>query len=130
MLEHETNIVKDSGATDMTPANYDFRFVREEKVDGQRCYVLEIVPRRKSNTLLHGQIWVDATTYQLRRAEGEPGKSPSWWLRDPRIVLVYSDVGGMWLQTARNPLPTSGSSARIRWFRATWNTRSANSPQA
>lgn len=109
MLEHETNIVKDSGATDMTPANYDFRFVREEEVDGQLCYVLGIVPRRKSNTLLHGQIWVDATSYQLRRAEGEPGKSPSWWLRESRIVLTYGDVGGMWLQTA------SESTANVRF---------------
>jgi len=109
MLEHETNIVKDSGATDLTPANYEFRFVREEEVDGQRCYVLEIVPRRKTNTLLHGQIWVDATTYLLRRTEGEPGKSPSWWLRDSRIVLTYGDVGGMWLQTA------SESTANVRF---------------
>jgi hypothetical protein len=59
-----------------------------------------MLPRRKDKTLLHGQIWVDATTYLLHRTEGEPGKAPSWWLRDARIVLVYGDVGGMWLQTA------------------------------
>jgi hypothetical protein len=100
MLEHETDIVKNYGSTDMSPANYEFRFVREEDLSGQHCYVLEMLPRRKDKTLLHGQIWVDATTYLLHRTEGEPGKAPSWWLRDASIVLVYGDVGGMWLQTA------------------------------
>ena len=99
MLEHETEIVKNNGLTDMSPANYDFRFVREEELSGQHCYVLELLPRRKDKTLLRGQIWVDSTTYLLHRTEGEPGKPPSFWLRDARIVLVYGDVGGMWLQT-------------------------------
>ena len=36
MLDHETEIVKDYGSTDLTSANYDFRFVREEQLDGQR----------------------------------------------------------------------------------------------
>jgi hypothetical protein len=109
MLDHETDIVKDYGSTDLTPDNYDFRFVREDQLNGQRCYVLEMLPKRKGKTLLRGQIWVDATTYQLHRTEGEPGKAPSWWLRDSRIVLVYGDVGGMWLQTA------SESTANVRF---------------
>jgi hypothetical protein len=49
---------------------------------------------------LRGNIWVDAHSFQLRRAEGEPARTPSWWLRDVRIALPYSDVSGMWLQTA------------------------------
>ena len=109
MLEHETDIVKDYGSTDLTPDNYDFHFVREEELSGQRCYVLEMLPKRKGKTLLRGHIWVDASTYQLRRTEGEPGKAPSWWLRDSRIVLEYGDVGGMWLQTA------SESTANVRF---------------
>jgi len=100
MLEHETDIVKNYGSTDLSSANYSFRFLREEELGGERCYVLEMLPRRKDKILIRGQIWVDSITYQLRRTEGEPGKTPSWWLRDSRIVLVYGDVSGMWLQTA------------------------------
>jgi Outer membrane lipoprotein-sorting protein len=100
MLEHETEIVKNNGSTDLSPANYDFHFLREEDLNGQHCYVLEMVPRRKDKTLLRGQIWVDSTTYLLHRTKGEPAKAPSWWLQDARIVLVYGEVGGMWLQTA------------------------------
>jgi len=46
----------------------------------------------------------------LRRTEGEPGKAPSWWLRNARIALVYGDVEGMWLQTA------SESTADVRFL--------------
>jgi len=110
MLEHETDIVKNNGATDMTLANYDFRYLREEELNGQPCYVLEMRPRRVDKILLHGQIWVDSLTYLLRRTEGEPGKAPSWWLRNARIALVYGDVEGMWLQTA------SESTADVRFL--------------
>ena len=100
MLASEAEITKDYSSTDFSPDNYDFRFIREEEVSGQRCYVLELLPRRKDKNLLRGNIWVDANTYLLRRTEGEPAKTPSWWVRDVRIALLYGDVGGMWLQTA------------------------------
>jgi hypothetical protein len=100
MLKGETEVVEDYGSTDISPDNYDFRFVGEETVDSQRCYVLELLPKRKQKTLLRGSVWVDVNTYLLHRMEGEPAKNPSWWLRNVRITLFYGDVGGMWLQTA------------------------------
>src|SRR4029077_10893293 len=74
MLASEAEITKDYSATDLSADNYDFRFLREEEVDGPRCYVLELVPRRKDKHLLRGNIWVDAKTYLIRRCEGEPAK--------------------------------------------------------
>jgi hypothetical protein len=62
--------------------------------------VFELLPRRIEDHLLHGDIWVDAKTYLLRRFEGELAKTPSWWVKDVSVTFVYSDVGGMWLQTA------------------------------
>ena len=100
MLESETEVAKDYRLTDFSPDNYDFRFIRDEEVSGHSCYVLELLPKRKEKNLLRGHIWVDATSYLLHRVEGSPAKGPSWWLRDVRIVLVYSNVEGMWLQTA------------------------------
>jgi len=110
MLEHETEIGRNNASTDLSPANYDFRYLREEVLGGRRCYVLEIIPRRNDKSLLRGQIWVDAVTYLLQRTEGEPARSPSWWLKDARLVLVYGNVGGMWLQTG------SESSAEVRFL--------------
>jgi outer membrane lipoprotein-sorting protein len=108
MLESEVEVTKDYSSTDISPDNYDFRFIREEDVSGQRSYVLELLPRRKDRNLLRGNIWVDANTYLLHRTEGEPAKRTSWWLRDVRIALLYGDVSGMWLQTA------SESTAKVR----------------
>ena len=108
MLESEVEVTKDYSSTDISPDNYDFRFVREEDVSGQRSYLLELLPRRRDKNLLRGNIWVDANTYLLHRTEGEPAKRTSWWLRDVRIALLYGDVRGMWLQTA------SESTAKVR----------------
>ncbi len=100
MLEGQMAFAKDSGSTDISQDNYDFRFIREEDVNGHHCYVLELLPRRKAKNLLHGNIWVDAKTYLLHRVEGEPVKSSSWWLSDVRIVLLFGYVGEMWMQTS------------------------------
>jgi Outer membrane lipoprotein-sorting protein len=100
MLEGETEIVGDRGATDISTANYDFRFVGEETLNNQRCYVLEILPKREHKTLLRGNVWVDANSFLLHRMEGEPAKSPSWWLKDVHIALFYGNVDGMWMQTS------------------------------
>ena len=100
MLEGQMAFAKDSGSTDISQANYDFRFIREEDVNGHHCYVLELLPRRKAKNLLRGNIWIDANTYQIHRVEGEPVKSSSWWLRDVRIVLLFGYVGQMWMQTS------------------------------
>ena len=100
MLANEAEVTRDYASTDISAANYDFRFVRQADVSGQRCYVLEVLPRRKEKHLLHGDVWVDANTYLLRRFEGELAKPPSWWVRDVSVTFVYGDVGGMWLQTA------------------------------
>jgi len=99
MLANEAEVTKDHVSTDISADNYDFRFLREADASGQRCYVLELLPRRIERHLLHGNIWVDANTYLLRRFEGELAKPPSWWLRDVSVTFVYGDVGGMWLQT-------------------------------
>ena len=100
MLVGEAEAEKSHLATDLSAENYDFRFIRQEDVLGHRCYVLELLPRRKEQYLLHGDIWVDADTYLPLRFEGEFAKSPSWWVKNVHLTFVYGDVGGMWLQTS------------------------------
>lgn len=100
MLDGEVAFARNYGSTDITRRNYDFLLVREEELSAQHSYVLELLPKRKSKDLLHGTIWVDANTFLIRRVEGEPPQSLSWWLRDVRVVLLYGYVGPMWLQTS------------------------------
>jgi outer membrane lipoprotein-sorting protein len=109
ILESEAASAKDYAATDYSPANYDFRYVREEHdINGQRCYVLEMLPKREETNLLRGNIWVDSSTYRIHRFEGAPAKSSSWWVRDVQMVFLYGDVDGMWLQTGTE------ATARVR----------------
>jgi hypothetical protein len=108
MLANEAEVAKDHAATDISAENYDFRFIREDTLSGQRCYVLELLARRQGKNLLRGSIWVDANTYLLRRFAGELAKTPSWWVRDVGVTFVYGDVSGMWLLTA------SQATARVR----------------
>jgi Outer membrane lipoprotein-sorting protein len=111
VLEREASLAKDSGSSDISPDNYNFRFLREEAANGRRCHVLQLLPTRpKDKNLLRGTIWVDAHTYLICRTEGEPEKSPSWWVRNLRIVFVYADVAGMWLPTS------SEFTAKVRVF--------------
>jgi hypothetical protein len=42
MLEGQIAFAKDSGSTEISEGNYDFRFIREENVNGHHCYVLEL----------------------------------------------------------------------------------------
>jgi len=100
MLEGEVAIEKDSSSIDISESNYEFHFVREEDLAGQRCYVLEFVPKRKDKNLLRANIWVDANTYLPHRVEGNFERNPSWWVKNVNIVLLFGDAGGMWLQTA------------------------------
>jgi len=114
VLDRETALAKDGGASVISQDNYNFQFLREEVAGGQRCYVLQLLPKRKDKNLLRGTIWVDADTYLIRRTEGEPQKSPSWWLRNSHLVFVYAEVSGMWLPTS------SEFTAKVRLFG--WST--------
>jgi len=99
LLEGEMADARDARSTDISQDNYNFRFIRAEDVDDQRCYMLELIPKRKDKNLLRGNAWVDANTYLLRRVEGSVVKTPSWLLKDLHIVLLYGDFDGMWIQT-------------------------------
>lgn len=108
MLASEAEVTKDYASTDFSPDNYGFRFLRADNFMDQRCYVLELLPRRNDKYLLRGNVWVDANTYLPRHFEGELAKAPSWWVRDVHVAFVYGKVGGMWLQTG------SEASANVR----------------
>jgi hypothetical protein len=100
MLANEAELLRNQTATDLSKENYEFRFMGERDLEHQRCFVLELLPRRKDKNLLRGTAWVDSMSYLVRRLEGEPAKSASVWLHNLHIVLGYGDVSGMWLQTS------------------------------
>jgi len=78
LLDRETESAKKGHGSEISRANYDFVFLRQENFGVAPEYVLRVVPKRKDKYLLRGQIWVDASTFHIRRIEGVPAKSPSF----------------------------------------------------
>jgi hypothetical protein len=99
ILNKETEVVSDE-SSQLTLANYDFQVLGRDRLDGRAYIVLGLTPKRKQESLIAGRAWIDAETYQIRRIQGKPTKSPSWWVKDVELTLEFGDVGGMWLHHA------------------------------
>jgi hypothetical protein len=106
LLDRETESAKNVSSSQIIRSNYDFLFLRRENFGIAPEYVFLIVPKRKDKTLLRGQIWVDASNYHIRRIEGVPAKSPSFWLKNIHITLQFAQLGGMWVPVSFDAIAT------------------------
>jgi hypothetical protein len=100
ILDHEVDAARDPREVIVSGDNYKFEYLGEDVLDGQPCYKLRISSKHDRKELLNGTIWVGQTNYRILRMEGEPAKSPSFWVKDVHIVLEFRDVAGMWMQNA------------------------------
>jgi hypothetical protein len=106
LLEREIESAKSGQNSEITKTNYDFVFLRQENFGDVPEYVLWIIPKRKDKKLLRGQIWVDAGTFRIRRIEGVPAKSPSFWLKNIHITLQFAPLGGVWVPVTFDAIAT------------------------
>ena len=106
LLDRETESAKKGNASGVNRTNYDFVFLRQENFGDVPEYVLGTLPKRKDRNLLRGQIWVDASTFRIRRIEGVPAKSPSFWLKNIHITLQFAQLGGMWVPVTFDAIAT------------------------
>jgi len=106
LLDRETESAKSGLSSEISRTNYDFFFLRRENFGDIPEYVLWIVPKRKDKKLLRGEIWVDASTFRIRRIEGVPAKSPSFWLKNIHITLQFAQLGGMWVPVTFDAVAT------------------------
>jgi hypothetical protein len=101
ILDHESQAEKSSvPPTALVKDNYDFGFEGEQSFQGARCYVLSLHPKRKDPSLIEGRAWVDSGTFLVRKVEGAMSKSPSWWVKDVMVTVLFGDISGVWTQTA------------------------------
>jgi hypothetical protein len=106
LLEQETEPPTQKNNRDISRANYDFVFLRQENFGIMPEYVLHIIPKRKEKGLILGQIWVDEKTSRIRRIQGIPAKSPSIWISESYITVQFAEVNGMWLSVSLDAIAT------------------------
>ncbi|HWC18834.1 MAG TPA: hypothetical protein VG498_17625 [Terriglobales bacterium] len=99
ILDHEVDATRDPRMMSVNEQNYRFDYEGEETLSGRPCYRLTITPKHERKDLLRARIWVEKNGYRILRMEGEPAKSPSFWVKDVYVVLSFGEVAGMWLQT-------------------------------
>ena len=106
LLSSETSSTRKEHSTEISRANYDFVFLRQQNFRDVPEYVFAIFPKRKDRYLLRGQIWVDAHNFRIRQIAGVPAKSPSFWLKNLHITLQYGELGGMWVPVTFDAIAT------------------------
>jgi hypothetical protein len=97
ILDQESEAAKSSDNNQVSRRNYDFVFLRRENLGVVPEYVLLIIPKRKAKTLLLGQIWVDSSTFRIRRISGIPAKNPSIWIKNIHITMQFAELSGAWV---------------------------------
>lgn len=97
VLSHEKEMARDTGEHDLSRQNYEFTYLGVRELNGVRCYLLQLHPKRDDKNLLEGFAWIDAESFLPRRIAGTPSKSPSWWVKNLQLQMDYAPVAGMWL---------------------------------
>ncbi|HZQ18732.1 MAG TPA: hypothetical protein VFA90_08425 [Terriglobales bacterium] len=97
LLDSERQAFEDRKQFELSPRNYNFELLDiEQEPKGETCYVLWVKPRKNNEFLYNGKIWVDANDFAVVRMEGEPAKSPSFWIRDTQIQSNWVKIGDFW----------------------------------
>lgn len=97
LLESEQRALANKKKVQLTPANYKFELLgNEQSPDGSQCYILSVKARQPNEFLYNGKIWVNANDFAVVRMEGEPSKSPSFWIKDTEIQARWQKVGNFW----------------------------------
>jgi len=98
LLDSERDAFRNPSQIELSPANYRFASQGIDHVtDTDPCYLLDVQPLKENKFLYHGKVWIDAHDFALARLEGQPAKSPSFWIKDTQIDSTWGKVDGFWL---------------------------------
>ncbi|MBA3912420.1 MAG: hypothetical protein H0X25_00840 [Acidobacteriales bacterium] len=109
LAAEKSAIEEDSGRSfDLTPENYDFKYLRNDRLPSGDAYLLEVKPRTSNKYLYTGNIWINAHDFAVARIQASPAKTASFWVKSTDINLVYAKFGNFWLPVHND------SSSRLR----------------
>ncbi len=97
LLESEKEASRNQKQVELSSANYQFDFLGTDRMPGGApCYLLAVKPQHDNKFLYRGKIWVDAHDFAVVRMQGQPAKSPSFWIKDTEINVNWEKVGEFW----------------------------------
>ena len=56
-----------------------------------------MTPKVDNKFTYHGKVWVSEDDYAVVKIQGEPAKSPSWWINHAAFESDYVRRGDVWL---------------------------------
>jgi hypothetical protein len=82
-------------------SNYEMKLDKKaaQTLNGRECLVLEITPRRKSQYLFSGQLWVDAHDYAIVQLKGTAAKSAIFLANAAEVTRQYAEVQNLPMAT-------------------------------
>ncbi len=95
--EIETAAGKEHHDSAISAENYLLSLLGEQQVGPYRCFVAEVLPKRKDKYLFEGKLWIDVGDYSVVRIEGHPAKKLSFWIQRADFVRQYQKIDGFWL---------------------------------
>ena len=81
----------------ITPDNYTFETLGNERIGSTYCSVVHAIPKRKETYLFEGKIWIDDQDFAIVKVTGHLAKSPSFWITSVDFVRQYQKIDGFWL---------------------------------
>jgi len=98
--EKELNLPANREGSWITSANYEMGpQPGRVQVNGRSCILVTLKPKRKSQHLFGGKLWVDASDFTVVRLEGTPSQSPSWVAGQTSVTRDYAVVDGFSMAT-------------------------------
>ena len=75
-------------------SNYEMQLDKNpaQTLNGRECLLLDITPRRKSQYLFQGLLWVDAHDYSIVQLKGTAAKSAVFIANAAELTRQYSEV--------------------------------------
>ena len=83
----------------ISPANYEMTVKGAEKVGEQTCVAVSLKPRRTSEYLIVGTVWVDAQNGGIVQLQGVTSKSPSIFAGASQVFRQYTTIDGFPMAT-------------------------------
>lgn len=103
LLDHEKRLSQPENIETalIDSANYDMRLdpVRRASLSGRDCLLLDISPRRNSEYLFNGKLWVDANDFSIVQLQGTAAKSAFFLAKAAHVSRQYDRIDGLPMAT-------------------------------